>query len=55
MTKFDLNKVRNLEEMVEEESGDILLPLFLYIMHVVVHYIYVKEICAVKKGERNEH
>lgn len=29
---------------------------FLYIMHVVVHYIYVKEnVCAVKKGERNEH
>ena len=26
----------------QKESGNILLPLFLYIMHIVVHYIYRK-------------
>ena len=34
--KSDKNYVK------QNESGDILLPLFLYIMHVVVHYIYRK-------------
>ena len=40
MTKFDLNKVRNLEEMVEEESGDILLPLF-FIHNVCCCPLYI--------------